>query len=217
MPTVINFSFSSCDSVVYLGITYTSSTIIIDTIKSYQGCDSIYKITSINIYPKPIVTNPADVYILSNTPTLLKINATNAYDFLWLPSTYLDDATSQFPICTPTDDILYRIKVTTLNGCIDTIFQKVFVSKPLKIPNVFSPNDDGINDFWDITNINTYPQNTVKIFNRYGQLVLTSFSGSYKPWNGKLNGKPLPVGVYYYIITPASAMQPITGSITLIR
>ncbi len=216
-PTIINIPFSSCDSVVYLGTTYTNTTTIIDTTRSFQGCDSIYKITTITIYPKPIVTQPNDVYILPNISATLKISAAFNYNYLWYPATYLDDATSQFPFCTPMNDILYKIIVTSQDGCIDTVSQRVIVSKPLKIPNVFSPNGDGVNDTWAIDNINNYPRNTVQIFNRYGQLVLSSFPGSYKAWNGKYNGNDLPVGIYYYIIIPDNIIQPITGSLTLLR
>ena len=216
-PTVINTSLSSCDSVVYLGVTYNGSKTFIDTTKNFQGCDSVYKITTITIYAKPMITKPNNIYVLPNTAITLKISGSNNYDYLWYPSTYLDDATSQFPICTPTKDILYHIRVTSQDGCVDTVSQRVIVSKPLIIPNVFSPNGDAVNDTWVIDNINTYPRNTVQIFNRYGQLVLSSSPGSYKPWDGKYNGKDLPIGVYYYMILPDSNMQPITGSLTLLR
>ena len=217
IPHTTNVSNSNCDSVQYLGVTYTNSTTIIDTTRSFQGCDSIYKITSLIIYPKPVVSKPNDVYILPNTSVTLKISASNNYDYLWYPATYLDDINSQSPLCTPTKDILYKVTVTSQDGCIDTVSQRVIVSKILKIPNVFSPNGDAVNDTWAIDNINTYPRSTVQIFNRYGQLVLSSFPGSYKPWDGKYNGNDLPVGVYYYIISADNSMQPITGSLTLLR
>ena len=89
--------------------------------------------------------------------------------------------------------------------------------EPLTIPNTFSPNGDGINDKWDIEFINTYPQNTVQIFDRAGQKLYSSFAGNYKPWNGQFNGKNLPIGVYYFIIklTPTLPVQ--SGAITILR
>ena len=53
------------------------------------------------------------------------------------------------------------------------------------IPNTITPNGDGINDVWNITSIVNYPNVTVKIFNRYGQLVYNSI-GYPKPWDGTL-------------------------------
>jgi gliding motility-associated-like protein len=67
------------------------------------------------------------------------------------------------------------------------------------IPNTFTPNNDGINDTWDIKNLDTYLSCTVNIFNRYGQNLFSSI-GYGTPWDGKYHGSNVPTGTYYYII-----------------
>jgi gliding motility-associated-like protein len=83
------------------------------------------------------------------------------------------------------------------------------------IPNAFSPNGDGINDTWQIEYLESYPGTTVDIFNRYGQKVFSSV-GYTKPWDGKYNGKVLPVGTYYYVINPKNGRSTMSGSVTII-
>ncbi len=215
----ISTSYGSCDSVVFKGIVYHYSTqLISDTIKSTGGCDSIYKQAIINIFTKPTVsfTNNT-VYALANNPIVLTPIFSNAATYQWTPAIYLNNTTTNYPICTPLNDTTYKLKVTSDSGCVDSNYVRVLVAKAVKIPNVFSPNGDGINDKWDIEFINTYPQSTVKIFTRAGQLLYSSFDGSYKPWNGKYNGKDLPVGVYYYIIKLTSKESVMSGSLMLIR
>jgi gliding motility-associated-like protein len=86
----------------------------------------------------------------------------------------------------------------------------------LKIPNSFSPNNDGINDLWVINGIEIYNTVNLKIFNRYGLLVYQS-SNPKDAFNGKKDGTDLPSGVYYYIITLTNECKPFTGSLTLLR
>jgi gliding motility-associated-like protein len=69
------------------------------------------------------------------------------------------------------------------------------------IPNAFSPNGDGINDTWQIKLLNSFLNAKVQVFNRQGQLVFNT-KGYSKPWDGTSNGKPLPIGTYYYVIEP---------------
>ena len=82
------------------------------------------------------------------------------------------------------------------------------------IPNGFSPNGDGFNDNWEIPYLNTYPESTVKIFNRWGQELYTG-KGNLNPWTGTYKDKELPTADYYYIITIESANQKLTGTVTL--
>jgi aspartate/glutamate racemase len=57
IATTNNFNHTGCNKVVYLGTTYTSSTVVRDTVKSYQGCDSIYNIHNIVVTPITATTN----------------------------------------------------------------------------------------------------------------------------------------------------------------
>ncbi|MEO8172971.1 MAG: gliding motility-associated C-terminal domain-containing protein [Sediminibacterium sp.] len=108
----------------------------------------------------------------------------------------------------------FYIKATTSFGCsvIEPVDVRIYIGQP---PNVFSPNNDGINDVWDIPSLIPYPQCRVDIYDRSGRLMFHSV-GYNKPWDGRLNGKLLPLGTYYYVIKGADNIAPIGGSVTLL-
>lgn len=83
------------------------------------------------------------------------------------------------------------------------------------IPNAFSPNGDGINGTWVIGGFENEPMVMVSVFNRYGVKLFES-KGYGSPWNGKFNGKPLPAGVYYYVISAKNKKQTLNGFVTII-
>jgi len=82
--------------------------------------------------------------------------------------------------------------------------------------NTFTPNGDGVNDTWDIPALAAYPDCTLNIFNRYGTLVYNSI-GYAKAWDGNYNGKPLPVGTYYYVLDLKNGKKPMSGPVTILR
>jgi gliding motility-associated-like protein len=86
----------------------------------------------------------------------------------------------------------------------------------IKIPNTFTPNDDGINDTWDIHDLQYYPKSTVNIFSRWGQKLYSSI-GYPVPWDGRYNGAALPVGTYYYVIDLKNGQAVISGWVAIIR
>jgi gliding motility-associated-like protein len=92
----------------------------------------------------------------------------------------------------------------------------ITVLKKPGVPNTFSPNGDGIHDRWEIKYLDTYPGATVEIYNRYGQLVFKS-TGYTKSWDGTYNGKPVPVGTYYYIVNPKNGRKQMSGYVDIIR
>lgn len=73
----------------------------------------------------------------------------------------------------------------------------VWVQCPIAPPNVFTPNGDGMNDFFFVINLEDYISPSLKIFNRWGKIVYES--DNYKnDWNGG----DVSDGTYYYIVTP---------------
>ena len=112
------------------------------------------------------------------------------------------------------------VKVTDSNGCIgtDTIQILDCINRyDLIIPNAFTPNGDGYNDFWLLKGYENYPNISVKIYDPWGIQVFQSEQGYSQPWDGTSNGKKLPVNAYYYIINPGDGSKEIVGSITLVR
>jgi len=101
--------------------------------------------------------------------------------------------------------------VTTANGCVDTV-STVYIIRPadIKVPNVFSPNGDGSNDYFVIDNIEFFG-NELTIFNRWGNVV-----HSQKDYRNQWRGSDLPDGTYFYVLLLEDGRE-FTGHVTLLR
>lgn len=83
-------------------------------------------------------------------------------------------------------------------GHIDNVFDN---DDQLYIPPDFSPDGDGVNDFWEIRNIDRYPKCNVIIYTKTNILIYESQGGYKEPWDGtNLRGKEMPIGKYVYEI-----------------
>jgi gliding motility-associated-like protein len=114
----------------------------------------------------------------------------------------------------------YPVTSTDMNGCSTVDSTELTAINPhcLTIPNAISPNDDAINDVWNLGFTQIYPDMTVLIFNSWGQTVWESQPGYPEPWDGTSNGKPLPMDSYFYIIDLKDGeTEPITGHVTIIK
>ncbi len=93
----------------------------------------------------------------------------------------------------------------------------------LVIPSVITPNADGKNDFFKITNINAFEQVDIKIFNRWGDIIFSydgtgiGYEDQEKQWDGMYNGLELPMGSYVYIVNLKNDKDPYTGTVTIVR
>lgn len=187
------------------------------TYTAANGCPN-FKEQTLSVFPMPVTNAGPDKFMLEGGQVTLTpvINATIPVTYLWSPSQYLNDPTLALTVASPPIDFTYTLTITTNNGCAlsDDVFVKVL--KGPEIPNIFSPNGDGIHDKWVIKHLDTYPGGTVDIFNRYGQLIFHSV-GYGTAWDGTVNGKPVPIGTYYYIVNPKNGRSIMSGYVDVIR
>lgn len=95
-----------------------------------------------------------------------------------------------------------RLVVTDETGCADTVLRSILVEDDLDVPNVFTPNGDGKNDFFRVRS-NGVTVYRLKIFSRSGLLVYEIESPKII-WDGKsASGNDMPAGIYFYTLQPA--------------
>ncbi len=135
-------------------------------------------------------------------------------DGSWTENDDTFESIEQNPLIQYPDTGLYFITQTVISelGCVDTVKTSLYVIDNPFVPNVFSPNGDGFNDFLKIPFLNGYPSNEVLIFNRWGKKVYES-----KDYNNDWDGENLPSGTYFYVVSAPTLSQTLKGSITLIR
>ena len=183
---------------------------------SFVGC-SVIKPVNVKVNPYPVIniTDPLPVI----RPATIDITALFAQYPAVIYSYWLNAATNKVLPDPTAVDIggTYYIKAIDSLGCTDTASVRLVMKDPDIIPtNAFTPNDDGINDTWSIPLIRLFPQCVVDVYNRYGQVVFHSYGYS-KPWDGKVNGKSLPVATYYYVIKLSSLHPPVSGTVTILK
>jgi len=135
----------------------------------------------------------------------------------WTPADQLHDPDSLNPIASPLSNTTYTLHVVSADNCgtdSSSVFIRVY--RKITIPNAFSPNNDGRNDYWEIKDLNTYPDCQVSVFNRYGARIYQTL-GYNSPWNGLYNGAILPAGTYYYIIDLKNNIPKISGWVLILK
>jgi gliding motility-associated-like protein len=146
----------------------------------------------------------------------MELRAKGGTQYQWSPAAGLINANTAIPVASPTKTTTYQVRVTNDLGCEATDEVTITVIPRVRLVNTFSPNQDGINETWEIQHIENFPNATVEIFNRWGNPVFKS-AGTYTPWDGTFKGSPLPLATYYYVIYLDKDAKPISGSVTLIR
>jgi gliding motility-associated-like protein len=108
----------------------------------------------------------------------------------------------------------YTVVVTNEYGC--TATDEITVTMEIGIPNFFTPNNDGINDTWEIPYLESVPQARVFIYDRFGRLVASYLYGN-GGWDGTCNGQAVRGDTYWYVIEMGSGSKPLKGSVTVRR
>ncbi len=186
---------------------------------SLNGCTKS-KIINVDTLSIPIINAGPDKYVLTSSPVQLDATIINPSDFTfsWFPNTYLTANNILNPFATTDINIKYIITaVNNTSHCTASDTMMVYTFEKIIIPNVFSPNGDGIHDDWEIKAIGAYPNLIAEVYNRGGNLIFKSDKGYPKAWNGTYNGNPIPVGTYYYIINLNNGFSTLSGTITILK
>ena len=140
-----------------------------------------------------------------------------------MPNVKLNNNTISSPVASPIRTTTYTVTVIDSMSCINT--QAITINSDcdgLVIPNGITPDGDGVNDFFQILGLRNYENNSLQVFNRWGNLVYKS-----KPynndWDGKclekgvVSGDKLPDGTYYYILELGDGFEGRSGFVEIRR
>ncbi|WP_310393969.1 gliding motility-associated C-terminal domain-containing protein [Hymenobacter sp.] len=184
-----------------------------------QAVTAVSNGIAVRIQPPVDVDAGPDKEILAGTSVTLEGRADGTYPVTWTPTAGLTFPGNNRlrPVASPTVTTTYTLSAGT-GGCADSDQVTVTVRPAIRIPNAFTPNNDGRDDTWQIEFIEQFPDNTVSVFNRWGNRIFSANNyGRANEWRGDINGQPAPVGTYYYVVvTKGTLGKSYSGSITIL-
>ena len=184
-----------------------------------QPVTALSNAVAVRIQPPVDVDAGPDKEILAGTSVTLEGRADGTYPVRWTTTagTPFPGNDRLQPVVSPTVTTTYTLSAGA-DGCADSDQMTVTVRPAIRIPNAFTPNGDGNDDTWQIEFIEQFPDNTVSVFNRWGNRIFSvnNYSRA-NEWRGDINGQPAPVGTYYYVVVTKGPLgKSYSGSITIV-
>lgn len=213
---VMNATASTVQNLTWSPATGLSATNILDP--TFQGKQSsTYVLTAgyadgcnasdtMNIHVKQIQLNPGPDTTICDGETYIMQATSSATDISWSPGTGLSNTNTLNPTFSNPQSVTYTLSATDSDCTVsDTVAINVMIcSTYIQAPEAFSPNGDGVNDFYTVYGkyISTYE---IRIFNRWGQEVYSSndvseLNNLSRGWDGTYKGKKEDPGVFAYLI-----------------
>ena len=180
-------------------------------------CPPTFDTILVSNNPFPQIFTSEDRNVFFPTSVSIEVFYDLGATFNWEPKTDIVNDTLETAIAAPENTTTYRITVTSEAGCSSVDSTTVFVDRELEIPTAFTPNSDNFNDFWNIKELEHYPNCKVEVVDRSGNRVFYS-EGYNTPWDGTNNGESLKPDSYFFIVNlGVGSIAPITGSVTIIK
>jgi gliding motility-associated-like protein len=222
--TGASFTWTPTGSLNNPNISNPTATVFANTVYTVRatlnGCVKTKNI-NVGIKPNPVIDAGPNKTILEGDQVQLEGSASNAVSIAWTPAATLSHPATLNPYAKPNTTTVYTLTVRNSDGCTSTDNATVtVVPYCINVRNAFTPNRDGFNDLWLVTN-GTACASKVKaiVFNRYGQEVYVS-ENYQNNWDGTYKGKPVPDGTYYYAVTfflINGRQHTVKGDVTILR
>ncbi len=181
------------------------------------GCRIASNYVVINVHAKPLVNAGEDRVMFIGESVKLEATVTGETPvFYWAPPDNLSDINILDPIASPSTEKKYTLYATSSFGCKNEDDVRIKVVAGIFIPTGFTPNGDGKNDSWRIPFLDPKLGATVRVYNRYGQLVYESVSKTVD-WDGSFSGRLQATGTFVYYISFKNGRKDMKGTFTLIR
>lgn len=185
-----------------------------DRVSGCQGSDSIV----VTKYPIPDVTLNTD-YALIKSRESVQLQAGGAVHYEWYPIAGLDHPAIADPVASPQEPTKYTVVGYNDFNCRDSAHVFIDINEALAVPNAFTPNGDGLNDFFAVKNMGYQGIHGFRIYNRWGQQVFETLD-AIRGWDGMFKGQPAAQGVYFYEIKVAlrdGKVKTFKGDLLLLR
>lgn len=190
-----------------------------------SGVNTILKSFTLNVNPLPVIAIASSKgnSLSKGETTLLKADVTvgnTGLSYSWSNANGILSGQNTVNLeIRPSETTTYTLIVTNVNGCVSTQSITIEVLADYQVvsgTNIMTPNGDGVNDRLIIKNLDMYPKNEVKIFDRAGRLLYSQQNYT-DQWDGTLNGSPLAEDTYYYVVDFGPAIPRIKGFITIVK
>ncbi len=226
LPVEEDIALEACpgESIEFNGQDLSIGETFTQNLLTEEGCDSIINVT-VSAAPTVNIQALTQVTVTEGLSEVLNVQS-DAQDpmYEWTPTSGLSCLDCNNPVINPTQDIAYMVTVTDQEtGCSAEHTFLITVTEPvindLYVPNAFSPNSDGNNDFLQAFAIGELIDFEMYIYNRWGELMFFS-NDITESWDGTYKGKEQDLGVFvfYAVGTFANDVQIIRkGNATLIR
>ena len=181
------------------------STISYDLIVTdMNGCKSLQSSqVTVTVTPPPKVFAGNDTSILINQTLQLEafdVNNSGFTDYMWSPTSGLNNASLQNPTALIIKDITYTVTASTPDGCeaTDNISIKVFTISDIFVPNAFTPNNNGLNDVLKAIPFGIKEFKFFSVYNQWGQQIFYTNDAT-RGWDGTFHSVAQNPGIYVWI------------------
>ena len=177
----------------------------IDEIRIYNGALSSRQVLANHYMPDEITSSDTTIFI--GESVVLETGGTCSNNFNWSPSEGLSDPLSLSPVASPSQSTTYELTIddqdctVTDQVRVNVVEREELTCADIRLPSAFTPNNDGINEVFSISNIFLVDELvSLEVFNKWGGRVFFSNSTSVG-WDGNYQGEPAPATSYVYRVS----------------